>query len=153
MASFVRSHTTPQPPPPSSSDSPPPRLIRLPSNKGKPSEKTPAPWEEKKLVVSVDYDEGKHLVSREVKGIGKDQIPAKYRLRVDGSRRQRDWSLSEVAKRIMRLNKSEDVDGVLNFWAGRFARRNFTLLIKVLFHYTLVLGRFCNVICCFSKEL
>lgn len=82
-------------------------------------------------MVSVDYDKGKHLVSSEVKGIGKDKIPAKYRLRVEGSPRQHDWSVSEVAQRVMRLKKWEDLDGVLNSWAGRFARRNFPLLVKV----------------------
>jgi hypothetical protein len=140
MASFVHSHTIPQPPQPSSSSSPPPRLIRLHSNKSKhkPSDQTPAPWEEKKIAVSVDYDTGKHIVSSEVKGIGKDAIPAKYRRRVEGTLRQRDWSVSEVARRVMKLNKCEEVDGVLNFWAGRFARRNFTLLMKVLFHYCLL---------------
>lgn len=30
----------------------------------------------------------------------------------------------------MKLNHGEDVDGVLNRWAGRFARKNFPVLVK-----------------------
>ncbi|RWW17322.1 hypothetical protein GW17_00018757 [Ensete ventricosum] len=88
-------------------------------------------WDEKRVVGFVDYDEGERRVSTEINGARKDEIPAKYRLRVDGSRWQKDWKLSEVVDQVMRLRHWEDIDGVLNRWAGRFARKNFPLLIRV----------------------
>ncbi|URE15279.1 PPR repeat [Musa troglodytarum] len=87
-------------------------------------------WDEKRVVGFVDYDEGERRVSTEISGARKDEIPARYRLRVDGSRWQKDWKLSEVVDQVMRLRHWEDVDGVLNRWAGRFARKNFPLLIR-----------------------
>lgn len=88
-------------------------------------------WDEKRVVGFVDYDEGERRVSTEISGARKDEIPARYRLRVDGSRWQKDWKLSEVVDQVMRLRHWEDIDGVLNRWAGRFARKNFPLLIRV----------------------
>ncbi|KAK1277599.1 Pentatricopeptide repeat-containing protein [Acorus gramineus] len=79
----------------------------------------------------VDYDAGKHVPpSEEVVGVRKDSIPSRYRLRVAGDQSQRDWTVSEVARRVLELNHWEDIDGVLNCWVGRFARRNFPLLIR-----------------------
>lgn len=88
------------------------------------------PWEKKK-VVFVDYDEGTHRVATQVSGLGRDDIPKRFRLRVDGDRMQRDWKISEVVDQVLKLNHWEDVEGVLNGWAGRFARRNFPVLIRV----------------------
>lgn len=82
-----------------------------------------------KVVVSVDYDKGRHRLAVQVSGVGRDRVPAKYRLRAAGSE---DWTVSEVVERILRLKHWEDLDGVLNRWAGRFARKNFPLLIRVL---------------------
>ncbi|OVA04024.1 Pentatricopeptide repeat [Macleaya cordata] len=87
--------------------------------------------EEKKLGF-VDYAKGKHKpVSVEVTGFRKDDIPKRYRLRVEGDRSQRDWTISEVVERILKLKHWDDIDGkVLNRWPGRFARKNFPLLIR-----------------------
>nr|CAD1821943.1 unnamed protein product [Ananas comosus var. bracteatus] len=95
----------------------PPLRIRAPSRKPK-SPPHPPPWAERKLVGSVDYDEGRRRVSGEVAGVRKDGIPARHRLRVEGSRWQRDWKVSEVAERVLGLDHWEDVDGVLNCWPG-----------------------------------
>lgn len=88
-------------------------------------------WDERKLVGFVDYDKGERRVSIEVAGARKDEIPARYRLRVEGSRWQKDWKLSEVVDQVLELDHWEDIDGILNRWAGRFARKNFPLLIRV----------------------
>ncbi|XP_020100290.1 pentatricopeptide repeat-containing protein At2g41720 isoform X2 [Ananas comosus] len=134
MAMVSSSSSTPQNPSPlqkpnSPTPPTPPLRIRAPSRKPK-SPPHPPPWAERKLVGSVDYDEGRRRVSGEVAGVRKDGIPARHRLRVEGSRWQRDWKVSEVAERVLGLDHWEDVDGVLNCWAGRFARRNFPLLIR-----------------------
>ena len=93
--------------------------------------KNDAAFEEKKSGF-VDYDKGIHHVSTQVSGIRKDQIPQRYRIRVQGDRFQKDWSVSQVVQKVLELDhKSDDVEGLLNRWVGRFARKNFPLLIKV----------------------
>lgn len=87
------------------------------------------PWEKKK-VGSVDYDEGAHQVTTQVSGLGRDNLPKRYRLQVDGDRWQRDWKISEVVEQVLKLNHWDDIEGVLNRWAGRFARKNFPVLIR-----------------------
>jgi hypothetical protein len=81
----------------------------------------------------VDYDRGQREARAEVEGVGAVAFPARHRLRVEGSRWQRDWKVSEAAARVLALPRAEAraVDAVLNCWAGRFARRNFPLLIRV----------------------
>ncbi|XP_030928051.1 pentatricopeptide repeat-containing protein At2g41720-like [Quercus lobata] len=86
-------------------------------------------FEENKQV-SVDYDEGKHLVSTHLTGLRKADIQRRYRLRVEADRFQRDWTLSEVVHEILSLRPHDDIEGVLNRWIGRFARKNFPLLIR-----------------------
>lgn len=81
----------------------------------------------------VDYDRGQHEVSTKISGLRKDDIAARYRLRVSGNRFQMDCTVSEVVDLVLSLNVSDDdVDGLLNRWIGRFARKNFPFLIKVL---------------------
>jgi hypothetical protein len=65
---------------------------------------------------------------------------------VEGNRWQRDWKVSEVAARVLALPPADAhaVDAVLNCWAGRFARRNFPLLIRVKPHF---LPFFCTPTC------
>lgn len=87
-------------------------------------------WKKKKVGL-VDYDEGTHRVATQVSGLGRDDLPKRFRLRVDGDRFQRDWKISEVVDQILKLKHWEDVEGVLNRWAGRFARKNFPVLIRV----------------------
>lgn len=87
-------------------------------------------FQEKKSV-SVNYDRGEHEVSLRVGGFRKADIPRRYRLRVEKDRFQKDWSVSEVVDRLMALNRWDQVDGVLNSWVGRFARKNFPVLIRV----------------------
>lgn len=87
-------------------------------------------FQEKKSV-SVNYDRGEHEVSVRVGGLRKADIPRRYRNRVENDRFQKDWSVSEVVDRLMALNRWEEVDGVLNSWVGRFARKNFPVLIRV----------------------
>ncbi|KAF9679630.1 hypothetical protein SADUNF_Sadunf06G0034700 [Salix dunnii] len=92
--------------------------------------KRDAAFEEKKSGF-VDYDKGIHHVSTQVSGIRKDQIPQRYRIRVQGDRFQKDWSVSQVVQKVLELDhKSDDVEGLLNRWVGRFSRKNFPLLIK-----------------------
>ncbi|KAL0453113.1 UNVERIFIED_CONTAM: Pentatricopeptide repeat-containing protein [Sesamum latifolium] len=91
--------------------------------------KNPDPFKEKK-VAQVDYDAGTHKLSTRISGIRKSDLTKRYRLRVEGERFQKDWSISEVVERIMKLNHWEDVEGVLNRWAGRFARKNFPVLMR-----------------------
>ncbi|KAK7837025.1 pentatricopeptide repeat-containing protein [Quercus suber] len=88
-------------------------------------------FEENKQV-SVDYDEGKHEVSTRLTGLRKADIQRRYRLRVEADRFQRDWTLSEVVHEILSLRPHHDIEGVLNRWIGRFARKNFPLLIRVM---------------------
>ncbi|OWM67253.1 hypothetical protein CDL15_Pgr000705 [Punica granatum] len=78
----------------------------------------------------VDYDKGQHAVSTQISGFRKKDIPRQYRLRVEHDRFQKDWSVSEVAEKVLKLRHWEDIHGVLNRWVGRFARKNFPLLIK-----------------------
>ncbi|KAG1338410.1 hypothetical protein COCNU_04G007160 [Cocos nucifera] len=119
----------PNPPNPSLNASKPPQPpIWV---KPTPRTKQDRSWEEKRLVGFVDYDKGRRCVSTEVSGVGKDRIPARYRLRVEGSRWQKDWKVSEVVDQVLRVNHWEDIDGVLNCWVGRFARKNFPLLIRI----------------------
>ncbi|GER25863.1 pentatricopeptide repeat-containing family protein [Striga asiatica] len=89
----------------------------------------PDPFAENKKA-QVDYDAGTHKLSTKISGIRKSDLPKRQRLRVDGDRFQKDWSISEVVDRITELDHWEDVDGVLNRWAGRFARKNFPVLIR-----------------------
>ncbi|KAB2033081.1 hypothetical protein ES319_D05G423800v1 [Gossypium barbadense] len=80
----------------------------------------------------VDYDKGQHEVSTRVSGLRKAHIPKRYRLRVEGDRFQKDWTISDVVDRVLEVNHWENVDPVLNRWVGRFARKNFPFLIKEL---------------------
>ncbi|KAK8301035.1 hypothetical protein V6Z12_D05G435300 [Gossypium hirsutum] len=80
----------------------------------------------------VDYDKGQHEVSTRVSGLRKAHIPKRYRLRVEGDRFQKDWTISDVIDRVLEVNHWENVDPVLNRWVGRFARKNFPFLIKEL---------------------
>ncbi|OMO71312.1 hypothetical protein COLO4_28304 [Corchorus olitorius] len=80
----------------------------------------------------VDYDKGQHEVSTRVSGLRKADIQKRYRLRVEGDRFQKDWTVSDVVDRILELNHRENVDPLLNRWVGRFARKNFPVLIKEL---------------------
>lgn len=80
----------------------------------------------------VDYDEGRHEVSTRVSGLRKKDIPRRHRIRVEADRFQKDWTVSEVVEKVLELKHWEDVQGVLNRWVGRFARKNFPILIKVL---------------------
>ncbi|KAL5539473.1 hypothetical protein UlMin_042961 [Ulmus minor] len=91
--------------------------------------KSASAFEEKKQV-SVDYDHAKHEVTTRLGGLRKADIPKRYRLRVERDPFQKDWAVSEVADRVSELHRSEDVEGVLNRWVGRFARKNFPFLIK-----------------------
>lgn len=82
--------------------------------------------------VRVDYDKGIHDVSISLTGFKKEDITKRYRLRVEGDKFQKDWDISHVVNSILKLNHWENVDGFLNRWAGRFARKNFPVLIRVL---------------------
>lgn len=93
--------------------------------------KNESAFKEKKQV-SVDYDKGKHEVSTRVSGLRKADIPRRYRLRVQGDRSQKDWTVSEVVEKILKLHHRDDIDGLLNRWVGRFARNNFPVLIRVM---------------------
>lgn len=81
----------------------------------------------------VDYDNGTHHVSVQISGLRKSDLPKRHRMRVETYRFQKDWSISEVVEKIMGFNRFEDIEGVLNRWAGRFARKNFPVLIRVNF--------------------
>lgn len=84
---------------------------------------------EQRVMGSVDYNKGRRRLSVQVDGVGRDRLPARYRLRAAGSV---DWTVTEVAERILRLEHWNDIEGILNRWAGRFARKNFPLLIRVM---------------------
>ncbi|KAF7147532.1 hypothetical protein RHSIM_Rhsim03G0026900 [Rhododendron simsii] len=86
-------------------------------------------WKEKKKVF-VDYDEGSHNVSVQLSGIRKADLPQHKRVRVAGDRFQKDWSISEVVQRVLGTKHWEDIEGLLNRWVGRFARKNFPVLIR-----------------------
>lgn len=87
-------------------------------------------FEERKQV-SVDYDNGKHEIRTLVNGLRKHDIPRRYRLRVEGERFQKDWTVTEVVQRILKLQRSGDVEALLNCWVGRFSRKNYPALMKV----------------------
>ncbi|KAG5395660.1 hypothetical protein IGI04_017474 [Brassica rapa subsp. trilocularis] len=93
--------------------------------------KTSEALQEKKSVY-VNYDRGEHEVSVRVSGFRKADIARRFRVRVENDRFQKDWSVTEVAERLVALNRWEEVDGVLNSWVGRFARKNFPILISEL---------------------
>jgi hypothetical protein len=128
------SSAPPPPAPPSRSSNPdaPPRVVRPPPRRP-PRAPGPPPWAERRPSVSVDYDRGRRTARVEVDGVGADALPSRHRQRVEGSRWQRDWKVSQVAARVLALPPADAhaVDAVLNCWAGRFARRNFPLLIRV----------------------
>lgn len=91
----------------------------------------PDAFEEKKHA-QVDYDAGTHKLYTKISGIRKSDLPKRHRLRIEGDRFQKDWSVSEVVERIITLNHWEDIESVLNRWAGRFSRKNYPVLIKVI---------------------
>ncbi|CAI9099897.1 OLC1v1036785C1 [Oldenlandia corymbosa var. corymbosa] len=78
----------------------------------------------------VDYDNGTHHVSVRVSGLRKSDLSKRNRMRVETDRFQKDWTISQVVEKIMALNRHDDVEVVLNRWAGRFARKNFPILIR-----------------------
>ncbi|KAG2241327.1 hypothetical protein Bca52824_096690 [Brassica carinata] len=80
--------------------------------------KTSDALQEKKSVY-VNYDRGGYEVSVRVSGFRKADIARRYRVRVENDRFQKDWSVTEVAERLVALNRWEEVDGVLNSWIGR----------------------------------
>lgn len=135
---MMMSGSAPQPIPPFTSTlskaSNPPPILHKPSDHQPPklqsTTQEPA-WNQRRVVGTVDYDRGKRRVSVEVPGLGRDHIPGRYRVRVDGSRWQVDWKVSEVVDKVLELKHWEDIEGLLNRWVGRFARKNFPLLIKV----------------------
>ncbi|KAG5555735.1 hypothetical protein RHGRI_006395 [Rhododendron griersonianum] len=96
-------------------------LPAIPKNAKKKEEEA---WKEKKEVF-VDYDEGSHNVSVQLSGIRKADLPQHKRVRVAGERFQKDWSISEVVQRVLGTKHWEDIEGLLNRWVGRFARKNF----------------------------
>lgn len=87
-------------------------------------------WEESLKVVVVDYDEGKHEVKTEVRGLGKEQVTKRYRKRLKEGLGQNDWTISEVVAEILKLQPRDDIDNLLNHWAGRFHRKNFPILVQ-----------------------
>ncbi|KAH9614349.1 hypothetical protein KSS87_021935, partial [Heliosperma pusillum] len=95
------------------------------------STKNPEKWERKKQV-HVDYDKGEHHVTEHVSGFRKEDIPSRYRIKVQADRFQKDWSVTQVVQKIMVLDVRDDIDGVLNHWVGRFSKKNYALLIKEL---------------------
>lgn len=107
----------------------------LPHNKTtKKKKKNDAAFKETKQGF-VDYDSGKHEVSTRISGLRKQDIPQHYRLRVEGRRFQKNWTVSEVVDMVLVLNLWEDIEGLLNHWVGRFARKNFPVLIRVLHNF------------------
>lgn len=72
-------------------------------------------------------------MSVHLSGLRKEHLPKYQRLRVDGDKFQKDWAISELVVKIMRMKHWEDIEGLLNRWAGRFARKNFPVLIRVLY--------------------
>ncbi|KAF5946370.1 hypothetical protein HYC85_016598 [Camellia sinensis] len=102
------------------------RLVRLVISKNNNDEA----WKEKKLGF-VDYDKGMHKVSVELSGLRKSDIPMHHRLRVQGDRFQKDWTITQVVHKVLELNQWDDIQGLLNRWVGRFARNNFPVLIRI----------------------
>ena len=116
----MASAPAPAPPPSPSPDSRPPRVVRAPPRRPPPR-------------ASVDLDRGRRAARADVDGLRAASLPARHRRRVEGTRWQRDWKVSEAAARVLALPPTDAhaVDAVLNCWAGRYARRNFPLLIRV----------------------
>ncbi|KAF7147453.1 hypothetical protein RHSIM_Rhsim03G0026000 [Rhododendron simsii] len=82
------------------------------------------------ILVCSHYDEGSHNVIVELSGIWKADFPQHNRVRVAGDRFQKDWSISEVVQRVLGTKHWQDIEGLLNRWVGRFARKNFPVLIR-----------------------
>ena len=120
-------------PPSPSPDARPTRVVRAPPRRPPPRAPGPPPWAERRPAVSVDLDRGRRAARAEVDGVRAASLPARHRRRVEGTRWQRDWKVSEAAARVLALPPADAhaVDAVLNCWAGRYARRNFPLLIRV----------------------
>lgn len=93
--------------------------------------KNESAFEERKQVL-VDYDNGKHEIRNLVNGLRKLDIPRRYQLRVEGERFQKDWTVTEVVQRILKLQRHGDVEALLNCWVGRFSRKNYPALMKEL---------------------
>ncbi|GAU30064.1 hypothetical protein TSUD_332330 [Trifolium subterraneum] len=98
----------------------------------------------------VDYDRGQHEVSTRIAGLRKEDIPARYRLRVAGNRFQKDLTVSEVVDSVLSLTLRDDVEGLLNRWIGRFARKNFPFLIRELTQRGSI--EHCNLVFSWMKE-
>ena len=107
--------------------------------------KNESAFEETKQVL-VDYDNGKHEVRTLVNGLRKLDIPRRYQLRVGGERFQKDWTVTEVVQRILKLQRYGDVEALLNCWVGRFARKNYPALMKVSPFHTVFLTAYCAMI-------
>ncbi|WVZ62444.1 hypothetical protein U9M48_012196 [Paspalum notatum var. saurae] len=122
----------PPPPPPPPNPTAAPRVVRAPPPRPPARPPGPPPWAERRPAVSVDLDRGRRSARAEVDGVRAASLPARHRLRVEGSRWERDWKVSEAAARVLALPRPDAhaVDAVLGCWAGRFARRNFPLLIR-----------------------
>ncbi|KAL7225282.1 hypothetical protein ACSBR1_020628 [Camellia fascicularis] len=75
---------------------------------------------------------GIHKVSVELSGLRKSDIrtPLHHRLRVQGDRFHKDWTITQVVHKVLELNHWHDIQGLLNRCLGRFARNNFPLLIR-----------------------
>lgn len=71
-------------------------------------------------------------MSEHVSGFRKDDIPRRYRLKVEADKFQKDWSITQLVHKIMALTHGDDIQGLLNHWVGRFSRKNYPLLIKVI---------------------
>lgn len=105
--------------------------------KPKPSEKhtirccSDKPNNNKKLTGFVDYNKGERQVSVHVTGFTKSDLPKRQRLYVQGDRFQKDWAISQLVFKTLKINRCEDVDGLLNQWVGRFAHKNYPILIRV----------------------
>ncbi|KAI3760634.1 hypothetical protein L1987_51032 [Smallanthus sonchifolius] len=80
----------------------------------------------RKLVGFVDYDKGERQVSVHVPGFNKSK---RIRTRVQSDRFQKDWAVSELVAKILKLSQHEDIVGLLNRWVGRFVRKNYPILI------------------------
>lgn len=100
----------------------------------KPANNSSSAFQEKKQV-SVDYDRGTHHISTRIPGLTKQHIPKHHRLRVETERFQKEWAVSDVVDRVYKLRHWDDIEGLLNRWVGRFARKNFPVLIKVKFRF------------------
>lgn len=112
--------------------------------------KNPDPFKESKQA-QVDYDAGTHRLRTSISGLRKSDLPKRNRLRVDGDRFQKDWSVSEVVERVVELDHWEDIESVLNRWAGRFARKNFPVLIRVNFLHLMPVA-LSIVVCCWCTS-